>query len=160
MTTTTAALPAASRSDAALFTVAGAFLDGLAAQDFLRIAATLDDAAQLSALLPRGLAVWAGPDQISAAFRGWFGEVDRFELVDAVVGQVGPRLHLRWRVRVQAAARGKGWLVIEQQVYADAGPDGRLTRLSLLCSGFHPEASLRVERSSLLASPTRAPGSR
>jgi hypothetical protein len=159
MTTTTAPLPAATRSDAALFTVAGAFLDGLAAQDFSRIAATLDDAAHLSALLPRGLAEWDGPDQISAAFRQWFGEVDRFELVDAVIGGVGPRLHLRWRVRVQAEARGEGWLVIEQQVYADAGPDGRLTRLSLLCSGFHGEAPPRAEESAL-ASPAPARSSR
>jgi hypothetical protein len=148
MTTTTAPLSAATRSDAAPFTVAGAFLDGLAVQDFSRIAATLDDAAHLSALLPRGLVEWDGPDQISAAFRQWFGEVDRFELVDAVIGGVGPRLHLRWRVRVQAEARGEGWLVIEQQVYADAGPGGRLSRLSLLCSGFHREASPRAEASS------------
>jgi hypothetical protein len=159
MTTTTAPLPASTRSDAAAFTVAGAFLDGLAVQDFSRIAATLDDAAHLSALLPRGLAEWDGPDQISAAFRQWFGEVDRFELVDALIGGVGPRLHLRWRVRVQAEARGEGWLVIEQQVYADAGPDGRLTRLSLLCSGFHREASPRVEESAL-ASPGSARSSR
>ncbi len=153
MTTATAPLPAAPRSDAALFTVAGAFLDGLAAQDFSRIAATLDDAAHLSALLPRGFAEWDGSEQISAAFHHWFGEVERFELVDAVVGEVGPRLHLRWRVRVQAEARGQGWLVIEQQVYADAGSDGRLTRLNLLCSGFHREASP-------LASPTSARSSR
>jgi hypothetical protein len=163
MTTATALpapLPAAPGSDAALFAVAGAFMDGLAAQDFARIAATLDDAVHLSALLPRGLAEWDGPDQVSAAFRGWFGEVDRFELVDAVAGQVGPRLHLRWRVRVQAEARGKGWLVIEQQVYADGGADGRLARLSLLCSGFHPEAPTQVQASSPLASRPRAGGSR
>jgi hypothetical protein len=159
MTTTTAPRPAPTRSDAALFTVAGAFLDGLAAQDFSRIAATLDDAAHLSALLPRGLAEWDGPDQISAVFRQWFGEVDRFELVDAVIGGVGPRLHLRWRVRVQAEARGEGWLVIEQQVYADAGPDGRLVRLSLLCSGFHQETSPRPEASAL-APPASARSSR
>ena len=159
MTTTTAPLRAATPSDTALFSVAGAFLDGLAAQDFSRIAATLDDAAHLSALLPRGLAEWDGPDQISEAFRQWFGEVDRFELVDAVIGEVGPRLQLRWRVRVQAEARGDGWLVIEQQVYADAGPDGRLARLSLLCSGFHQESSPRAEASAL-ASPASARSSR
>ena len=139
MTTSTAPLPAPAQAGAARFTVARAFLDGLAAQDFSRVAATLDDDAHLSALLPRGLAEWDGPDHISAAFRRWFGEVDRFELVDAVIGEVGPRLHMRWRARVQAAERGEGWLVIEQQVYADAGPLGLLSRLSLLCSGFHRE---------------------
>jgi SnoaL-like protein len=156
MTTPPAGLPAPPGSDGARFAVAGAFLDGLAAQDFSHIAATLHDTAHLAALLPRGPAEWDGPDQIGAAFRRWFGEVDRFELVDAAVGEVGPRLHLRWRVRVQAEARGNGWLVIEQQMYADAGPDGRLTQLSLLCSGFHAEASPRAQASSPPASPPRA----
>jgi len=159
MTTSTAPLPAAPRSDAAPFTVARAFLDGLAAQDFSRMAATMDDAAHHSALLPRGLAEWNGPHQIGEAFRHWFGEVDRFELVDADIGEVGARLFLRWRVRVQAEKRGEGWLVIEQQVYADAGSDGRLAQLALLCSGFHPEASPRTEASPRV-SPTSAPSSR
>ena len=144
--TTPTAPAAALRSTAAPSTAApsaraGAFLDALAVQDFDRLRATLDDAAHLSALLPRGLVERDGAEQVTAAFRTWFGEVDRFELLDAALGEVGPRRHLRWRVRVQAPARGEGWLVIEQQVYADTGPDGRLTRLALLCSGFHAEAS-------------------
>ena len=127
--------------------VGEAFLEGLGAQDFSRIAATLDDSAHLGALLPRGPAEWDGPENISGAFRQWFGEVDRFELVDAVLGEVGPRLHMSWRVRVQAPARGEGWLVIEQQMYAAAGSDARLTRLSLLCSGFHEEGPRRTGES-------------
>jgi hypothetical protein len=118
-------------------TVAGAFLEGLAAQDFSRIAATLDDDAHLTALVPSGFKQWHGPDQIGATFRRWFGDVDEFDLVDASVGKVGQRLHLRWRARVQAPARfGVGCFVVEQQVYADTGPDGRLAQLFLLCSGF------------------------
>jgi len=118
-------------------TVAGAFLEGLAAQDFTGIAATLDDDAHLTALVPSGFKQWHGPEQIGATLRGWFGDVDDFELVDAAVGEVGRRLHLRWRVRVQAPARfGAGWFVVEQQVYADTGPDGRISEMFLLCSGF------------------------
>jgi hypothetical protein len=141
MTTPTVAPSTAAGSDLAMFSVAGAFLDGLAARDFPRIAATLDDAAHLSALLPRGLAEWDGATQISAAFRRWFGDAERFELVEAVVGEVGSRIHLHWRVRVQAQARGDGWFVVEQQVYADTGPDGRIVRLFLLCSGFCRESA-------------------
>jgi hypothetical protein len=137
MTTTTA-----TRSDVAPFSVGGTFLEALAAQDFSRLAATLTDTAHLSALVPRGLREWEGPDQIGATFRRWFGEVDRFELVDAVLGEVGPRLHLRWRVRVQGGRFGARWFVVEQQVYADTGPDGRIARLSLLCSGFCAEAGV------------------
>jgi hypothetical protein len=127
--------------------VAGTFLEALAARDFTRVATALTDTAHLSALVPRGLREEDGPERIAATFRGWFGGVDRFELVDAVVGEVGPRLHLRWRLRVQDHQRfGPGWFVVEQQVYADTDPDGRIARLSLLCSGFCPEASGEVAR--------------
>jgi hypothetical protein len=136
MTTTTAPPPTTARPDVPLFSVAGAFLEGLAAQDFSRIAATLDDDAHLTALVPSGFKQWHGAEQIGATFRGWFGDVVDFELVDASVGEVGQRLHLRWRARVQAARFGVGWFVVEQQVYADTGPDGRIARLFLLCSGF------------------------
>ena len=135
MTTTAPPAPAA-RSGVPLFSVAGAFLEGLAAQDFSRMAATLAADAQLTALVPSGLKQWDGPGEISATFRRWFGNVDRFELVDASVGEVGSRLHLRWRARVQAPRFDGGWLVVEQQVYADTGADGRIAQLYLLCSGF------------------------
>jgi hypothetical protein len=133
--------PSPPRPDAAQFSVAGAFLDGLAAQDFARIAATLDDAAHLSALVPGGFKEWQGPEQIVATFHRWFGAVERFELVEAVAGEVERRLHLRWRARVQAGRLGNGWFVVEQDVYVDTGPDGRIARLSLLCSGFRGEGS-------------------
>jgi ketosteroid isomerase-like protein len=136
MTTATAPPPSTTQSDVPLFSVAGAFLEGLAAQDFSRIAATLADDAHLTALVPSGFKQWHGTEQITAALRRWFGDVDDFELVDASVGEVGQRLHLRWRVRVQATRFGVGWFVVEQQVYADTGPDGRIAQLFLLCSGF------------------------
>jgi len=120
-------------------TTAGAFLEGMAAQDFARIAATLDDDAHLTALVPSGFKQWHGPEQIGATLRRWFGDVDEFDLVDASVGEIGRRLHLRWRARVRAARLGVGWFVVEQQVYADTAPDGRFTELFLLCSGFCAE---------------------
>ena len=123
-------------ADVPLFSVAGAFLEGLAAQDFSRIAAALSDDARLTALVPSGFKQWQGAEQIGATFRRWFGDVDDFDLVDASVGEVGQRLHLRWRARVQAARLGVGWFVVEQQVYADTGSDGRIAELFLLCSGF------------------------
>jgi hypothetical protein len=137
MTTHTESVTA--RPDVPRFSVAGLFLEGLAEQDFARLASTLDDDAHLTALVPRGLKQWHGPAEIGATFTRWFGDVDDFELVDANVGEVGPRLYLRWRVRVRAGRLGDGWFVVEQQVYADAGADGRITRLSLLCSGYCPE---------------------
>ena len=136
MTTQTARPAITAGTEVPRFSVAGALLEGLAAQDFARIAATLDDEAHLTALVPSGFKQWHGAEQIGATFRRWFGDVDDFDLVDASVGEVGQRLHLRWRLRVRAPRFGVGWFVVEQQVYADTGSDGRITEMFLLCSGF------------------------
>src|SRR3954453_15371066 len=113
MTTSTAPLV---RSDVPLFSVAGAFLEGLATHAFPRLAATLAEDAVLTALVPSGLKQWHGREEIGARFRFWFGGVSEFELIDAVGGAVAPRLPLRWRVRVRAERLGEGWFVVEQQV--------------------------------------------
>jgi hypothetical protein len=95
----------------------------------------------LRALLPGGVTEWHGRAGVDAAFTGWFDGFDRFELVDAVVGEVGPRLHLCWRLRVRDARLAGRWLVVEQHVYADADADDQIYRLSLLCSGFCREGA-------------------
>jgi hypothetical protein len=123
------------------FSVAGAFLEGLAAHDFGRLAATLRHDVHLRALLPRGFFEWDGCEEVKGAFTNWLGDVDRFELVDAVVGEVGARLHLRWRVRMQASRLGDGWFVVEQQAYVDADEADRIRHISLLCSGYCSEHS-------------------
>ena len=76
---------------------------------------------------------------IAGRFAGWFGDTEDFDLVEAIVGEVGGRLHLRWRLRLRAQRLGPGWFIVEQQVYADTGEGGRITRLDLLCTGYVPE---------------------
>ena len=128
MTSTTAPVPQ--------FALAGAFLEGLAAQDFAQLSGALAADARLRALLPVGLKEWAGAETIAGRFAGWFGDTGDFELVDATVGEVGGRLHLRWRVRLRAERLGAGWFTVEQQVYADTDDSGRIARLDLLCTGY------------------------
>ena len=123
------------------FSVAGAFLEGLAARDFDHLASALDHDVHLRALLPPGLFEWHGVAQVKAAFAKWFGDVERFELVDAVVGEVGPRLYLRWRVRLRGERLGDGWFTVEQQAYADTDAE-RIRHISLLCSGYCPDRRL------------------
>jgi hypothetical protein len=138
---TTTASPSSQPAEPSIprFSVAGAFLEGLAAQDFDHLASALCDDVRLRALLPRGLVEWDGAGGVKAAFTKWFGDVEHFELIDAIVGEVGPRLHLRWRVRVRAERLGDGWFVVEQQAYADTDDANRIQHLSLLCSGYCPE---------------------
>ena len=121
------------------FALAGSFLEGLAAQDFARIGNALTSDVRLRALLPGGFREWTGAKPAADAFAAWFGDTEDFELLEATVGEVGGRLHLRWRLRLQAERLGPGWFTVEQQAYADAADDGRIARLDLLCTGYRRE---------------------
>ena len=129
----------AKSQDVPSFAAAGTALEALARRDFGGLAAAMHDDVHLRALLPGGFKEWYGRAGVQGAFSGWFDDFKEFELVDAAVDGVGPRLHLGWRLRVRAARAGSRWLVIEQQVYADADADGQISALSMLCSGFCPE---------------------
>jgi hypothetical protein len=72
-------------------------------------------------------------------FERWFGDVEKCEVADAAVGQVGPLLQLRWRIRLQGPRLGNKPMVVEQHAYATTGPNGRIQQMSLLCSGFWDE---------------------
>ena len=80
---------------------------GAPRRDFGGLAAAMHDDVHLRALLPRGFQ-WYGRAGVQGAFSGWFDDFKEFELVDAAVDGVGPRLHLGWRLRVRAARRGVG----------------------------------------------------
>src|SRR5688572_19845023 len=99
-TPTSPTTPTVPAGDALSFEVAGRFVDGLAARDFDLLAGTLDDAVHFRALLPRRVLDVEGAEAVRAAFVRWFGGAERFEMVEAVVGEVGGRVHLRWRVRL------------------------------------------------------------
>jgi len=121
------------------FALAGAFLEGLAAQDFTHLRGALAADARLRALLPLGLMEWTGAEEIAERFARWFGGTDDFDPVEATVGEVGGRLHLCWRLRLRAERLGTGWFTVEQQAYADTDQSGRIARLDLLCTGYQPE---------------------
>jgi hypothetical protein len=121
------------------FALAGAFLEGLAAQDFVQLGGALAAEACLRALVPAGLRERAGAEAVAGQFARWFGDTEDFELVEATVGEVGGRLHLHWRLRLQAERLGTGWFTVEQQVYADTDGSGRIARLDLLCTGYRRE---------------------
>jgi hypothetical protein len=118
---------------------AGSFVRGLATQDFAELGGTLAGGACMRALLPSGLREWTGAEAIAHRFARWFGDTKAFELVEATVGEVGGRLHLQWRVRLQAERLGPGWFTVEQQAYADTDESGRIAGLDLLCTGYRPE---------------------
>lgn len=123
--------------DGAQWPIAGLFLDALARRDFLALQACLHPDVRLRALVPPGPFGTTGRSEAMDRFRGWFGGEDGFEVVDASIGQVGPRLYLRWRVRMSSATDPGSSRLVEQHAFATAGE--RIESLDLLCSGFQTE---------------------
>ena len=116
----------------------GLFLEALARRDFTAMACCLSPTVHFRALLPRRDVDVVGWDATMAEFRLWFAsEAEAFEMLDATVGEIGPRLYLRWRVRMTPLDPAQGETrIVEQHAFATGGE--QLESLSLLCSGFQP----------------------
>ena len=121
------------------FAAAATLIDALVAHDFEHLASAFETNATLLALLPGGFREWHGAGEIGEVFAHWFGDVDEFDVTDVTVGDVGPLLALRWRLRLRGARLGDAARVVEQHAYAVTNPTGRIGRMSLLCSGFWRE---------------------
>jgi hypothetical protein len=119
------------------WSVGGLFLEALAQRDFDHMAECFELKATMRALLPYGPDEFQGSAKIVDAFRLWFGDAQDFEVLDGTVSDVGDRLHISWRLRLNPPPTDdEGWHVIEQQAYLRAGE--RIDALDLLCSGFMP----------------------
>jgi hypothetical protein len=119
--------------------VARRFLDCLAVQDFETLAANLSDDVRLRALLPGDTKEWHGSERVKATFIRWFGNTQEFELVDAALDDLGPRVHMSWLARVRAERLGEGWFKVEQHAYAETDEHDRIQHLWLTCSGYLAE---------------------
>ena len=121
------------------WSVAGAFLDGLSNRDFALMTTCLAPDIRFRCLLPRGPVEVTGAEETVAYFRRWFGGEDAFEVLDASVGQIGPRIYLRWRVRMNPVVDPCDERVAEQHLFTTGNEVIRT--LDLLCSGFHSPAA-------------------
>jgi hypothetical protein len=123
------------RTQSSAWPNAGLLLDALTRRDFDAMEALLDDDVRFRALVPRGPFELDSAEATAAKFRSWFGGEDDFEVLDAAIGEVGPRLYLRWRVRMSPPGRPEESRVAEQHVFTTGA--ARIASLDLLCSGFH-----------------------
>ena len=116
----------------------GLFLEALRRRDFAAMADCLAADVRFRALLPPRDVDVTGPVATLAEFRRWFGDdSESLELIDATVGEVGPRLYLRWRVRLAPADSAGAARLVEQHAFATVGV--QIESLNLLCSGFVPD---------------------
>ena len=87
----------------------GLFLEALARRDFTAMACCLAPTVHFRALLPPRDVDVVGCEATMAEFRLWFAnEAEAFEILDATIGEIGPRLYLRWRVRMTPLDPGAG----------------------------------------------------
>ena len=110
-----------------------AILDLLAPDVWLRALLTREVAeARDAAAAARLLGTWVdapGGREVSEA-AAWTALAD-----DGVPG----RARIRYRFRLRPTWAPDTWHVIEQTGYLRVGPDGRITRLDLACTGYHAE---------------------
>jgi hypothetical protein len=126
----------------ARWSIAGMFLEYLTARDYERLVVTLAPGVRFRALRQGGLSEWHGRAEAADVFHSWFGEADRFEVVDATVGEIAGRLQMTWRIRLRPAPFdiGDGWHLIEQHAFADIAET--IETLDLVCSGFRAERTI------------------
>jgi SnoaL-like domain len=129
------------------WSVGGLLIEALASQDFVAIADCLDRDVRLRTLHPDGPVETVGREQVVGMFRRWFGGPGRIAVLDATIGEVGPRLYLRWRIGSAGAAPAVPGQLVEQHVFASIA--GRISALDLLSSGFVAQSNdILVEGSS------------
>ena len=117
----------------------GRFLDALTRRNFAAMADCLSVAARMRAVTPVRELDLSGPSEISERFGMWFGDAAEFEVVEASLGAVGTRIHMRWRIRTSGRGGTTPAEIVEQHVFATVGH--RIESLDLVCSGFQPLAN-------------------
>src|SRR5262245_59008556 len=93
----------------------------LTSHELDRIPDLFEPEANLLALLPGGLLVGESTTDVGEMFHEWLGDVDEYEVLDASIDRVGPKLVARWRVRLRADRFGPTPRIIEQHAYAELG---------------------------------------
>ena len=121
--------------------VAGTFLASLASQDFARLGLVFAPDVHLRALLPGGLQETTGSAAVAGRFARWFGDTEHFDVLECFDGELGGRIHLRWRLRLRAERLGRGPFVVEQVAYVDLDGEGRIGLIDLLCTGYLHEVT-------------------
>lgn len=116
---------------------ARAFLDALADRDFAALRGLLADDVWFRILLP-GTTVEAHiATETVAAYHEWYGTAAAFEVLYLDHHTMAGREFVAYRFGLRPSWAPEQWHVIEQSGYVRVR-DGRISRLDLVCTGFHP----------------------
>jgi hypothetical protein len=117
---------------------ARAWLDAVTRRDLDGFHALLDPHVWFRMLLPREVLEWQDARPTTAVFHEWYVTPRRIELIDAGHHTMAGREHVRYRFRLQPTWAPDTWHLIEQAGYLRIA-DGRVRRIDLVCTGFHPQ---------------------
>jgi hypothetical protein len=107
------------------------FLDALARRDWAIVQSLLDPRVSFRVLTPRGLREADDDAGAVAWLTRWFGDAGELTTLRAEVSTMQDRLSVGYRFHLHKDR----WYVIEQRGYVDV-TDGKITALTLVCSGF------------------------
>jgi hypothetical protein len=112
------------------------FVEGIVAKDADAIAAALDPEIDFRGMTPSREWRATTPEAVVEIVLGnWFEPQDLVrEVLDIETLAIADRHRLRYRFRMECP---DGEYFVEQQAYFDA-PEGRITRMSAVCSGYRP----------------------
>lgn len=117
--------------------VARRFLDSLRRRDFAALEECLADDVWFRALLPRKLQEAHTREETVAMLRKWYGSASELEAIDTGHHSVEGREFVRWCFRLKPDWAPEASHVIEQAGFCRV-KDGRIRRLDVVCTGFHP----------------------
>jgi hypothetical protein len=117
--------------------IASRFLEAIVQRDEASLLALLDPDVWLRAMLVREVIEEHDAVATLARFHGWFGSAVACEVLHAETRPIASRYHLTYRFMLRPAWAPDVWHLIEQTGYLRVR-DGRISRLDLVCTGFHP----------------------
>ena len=121
--------------------VATEFLEALGRRDFEELEMLFAPNAWFRALLPRRLHESTRATDAIEAFRGWFEGASDFRVLSVEHHPLANREIFSYRFLLRPDWAPEQWHVIEQVGYFRV-KEGRISRLDLICTGFHPSDEL------------------
>jgi hypothetical protein len=114
------------------------FIEAMVAWDEPSVRELLADEIWFRALLVRDVIERHDVATTLDVLHGWYGSAHETELLQAATEVVATRERLTYRVRLRPSWEPGVWHLIEQTGYLRV-LDGRISRLDLACTGFHPQ---------------------
>jgi hypothetical protein len=121
--------------------VTAGFVGCLSRFDFEGMRSLLADDVWFRILLPKRMLEATCATEVVDAFMGWFAEAEEIRFLDGERHSMAGREHLCYRYLLRPDWHAEAWYTVEQAGYCRVR-EGRISRLDLVCTGFHPASQM------------------